>query len=328
LLQQLLYVQVTQKVFELCGTPRLGRRSAQPPPAAAATTSQFVFEKRLEKIHRTPARPVKSDFELMLTELKKRLKTVAGFWSRLPYQMCDTQLERPPSPRALKDRESCWNGRDVGHYEAKVLEDGLANQMQNPEVPVVLLAAAAAGDGGAVGGGGGQDNLLAELRQRLDSLAAQLRSAYRGLDIEWWDPEDGEQPHHGHQHQRDAEGSGGGGDSGLDDDEDYAAGGSSGEGSGGGRNDEDEILVPAWTREKEQQRKKANNNKFETDKGAAGGGPNGGPASSGGTSSIHLRGGGSRTGLGRAVLTYLLPVITCYLGGTLAHLPAALFFTS
>ena len=302
---------MTQKVFELCGTPRLGRRSAQ---SAPSSSSQFVFEKRLEKIHRTPARPVKSEFELMLTELKKRLKAVEGFWSRLPYQMCDTQMERPPF-RNLKDRDSCWNGRDVGQYEAKVLEDGLANQMQNPEVPVVLLP--------AVGGAGSQELgsssggvLIADLRQRLESLASQLRAAYRGLDIEWWDREDG-----GHQQQRDAEGSGGANvDGGLDDDEDYSVGGGgSGEGSGGGR--DDEILVPAWTKEKEQQQRKKTTTKFETEtsKGTAAGGL---PTSSGGASVVHLR---SKAGLGRAVLTYLLPVLTCYLGGAFAHLP--LLFT-
>merc|ERR1719412_1034529 len=53
--------QVTQKVFELCGTPRLGRRQA------GIEGSPFVFEKRLEKSHRPSSRPTKSDFEKLLT---------------------------------------------------------------------------------------------------------------------------------------------------------------------------------------------------------------------------------------------------------------------
>jgi hypothetical protein len=294
--------QVTQKVFELCGTPRLGRREAQ--------TSQFVFEKRLEKIHRTPARPVKSEFELMLIELKKRLKSVEGFWSRLPYQMCDTQLERPFLN--VKDRESCWNGKDVGLYEAKVLEDGLANQMQNPEVPVAPPTGAKAAGGSLISGTG---TLVADLRQRLESLTGQLRSAFRGLDIEWWDREDGQ--------QQGDEGSGGGGAAaGLDDDEDYSAGGGGSgeggrEGSGGGGGDYDsEILVPAWTKEKE--RTKGATHKFETDAGAAAGGGTNGGVSSGGASVVHLR---SKSGLARAVLTYLLPVLTCYVGGLYGYIP-------
>ena len=114
----------------MCGTPRLGRRSAFP------QTSQFVFEKRLEKSHRPPARPQKSEFERMLIELKKKLKGAEGFWSLLPYQMCDTQMEKPY--RNVKDRDSCWNGKDSGSYGTKVVEDGLANQIHNPEVPVKI----------------------------------------------------------------------------------------------------------------------------------------------------------------------------------------------
>lgn len=101
---------MTQKVFELCGTPRLGRSGIHSRPRMAraappdddndldndvsidsmneeieleglrtrrdAQTSQFVFEKRLEKIHRTPNRPTKSEFEVMLLDLKRSLKEV------------------------------------------------------------------------------------------------------------------------------------------------------------------------------------------------------------------------------------------------------------
>merc|ERR1719422_731054 len=116
--------QVTQKVFELCGTPRLGRRQA------GIESSPFVFEKRLEKSHRPPPRHHKSEFEKMLIELKKKLKGLEGFWSLLPYKMCDSQMEKPY--RNVKDKDSCWNGEDSGSYANKVVEDGLASQIQNP----------------------------------------------------------------------------------------------------------------------------------------------------------------------------------------------------
>ena len=94
----------------MCGTPRLGRSGIHSRPRMAraappdddndldndvsidsmneeieleglrtrrdAQTSQFVFEKRLEKIHRTPNRPTKSEFEVMLLDLKRSLKEV------------------------------------------------------------------------------------------------------------------------------------------------------------------------------------------------------------------------------------------------------------
>ena len=117
-------------MFELCGTPRLGKRAALP------GSSQFVFEKRLDKSHRPPARPQKSEFEKNLIELKKRLKAAEGFWSLVPYQMCDSSVEKPQ--RNVQDKESCWNGQEPGQYERKVVEDGLAHQLDNPEVPVKI----------------------------------------------------------------------------------------------------------------------------------------------------------------------------------------------
>ena len=159
-------LQVTQKVFSLCGTPRLGKRAALP------ATSQFVFEKRLDKSHRPPSRPVKSEFEKNLLDLKKRLKAAEGFWSLVPYQMCDGSLEKTQSH--VRDKQSCWNGVEPGRYAAKIVEDGLAHQINNPEVPVKIDLS---------------HSLLNEQKFRLENLANVLKAAYRGGDVEWWDEE-------------------------------------------------------------------------------------------------------------------------------------------
>ena len=120
---------MTQKVFELCGTPRLGKREA-------LGGSQFVFEKRLDKSHRPPAKPQKSEFERQLIDLKKKLKTAENFWTSVPYQLCDNTVERPS--RNVQNHDSCWNGKEPGSYDVKIVEDGLAHQIDNPEVPVKI----------------------------------------------------------------------------------------------------------------------------------------------------------------------------------------------
>ena len=206
------------------------RRSAQP-------SSQFIFEKRLEKIHRTPSRPPKTEFELLLINLKRYLKSVDGFWSLLPYQMCDTQLEKPM--RNIRDRNACWNGETMGAYERKVLEDGYHEQAENPEVPVHEFSRVGhRRNGGGVGVEWG--GVLVEERARLQSLASQLRAAYRGLDIEWWD-DTGKGTREAQGGGEGVEGSGGESDAsvnGLYDDEDYGEGSGDGpsfiDGSGGG----------------------------------------------------------------------------------------------
>ena len=125
--------QVTQKVFNLCGQPRLGKRMA------LGGSSQFVFEKRLDKSHRPPARPQKSEFERQMIDLKKKLKTAEGFWADVPYKVCDdsTEDKRRP-PRNIENKESCWNGQEPGSYDVKIVEDGLAHQLDNTEVTVKI----------------------------------------------------------------------------------------------------------------------------------------------------------------------------------------------
>ena len=275
-------------MFEECGTPRLSRRDAQ--------SSQFVFEKRLEKIHRTPSRPAKSEFEIMLMELKKNLKSVEGFWSLLPYQMCDTQMEKPY--KNIRDRTTCWNGKDVGNYDGKVLEDGLSNQVENPEVQV------------------SQDTIqtiLEEQKVTLQGLSNQLKSAYRGLDIEWWD-DTGK----GTRETQDDAGSGEFKPTDIYDDEDYGEVEGSGKvpevvGSGAepDYNDQDEgLVVPTWHKEKKPK-------PFDPFQPRTTSKPDTGDET-------HITAGSGRVLSGsklRAVASLLVPIFTFYLGSVFTDLP-------
>lgn len=289
--------QVTQKVFELCGTPRLGRRQA------GSDTSQFVFEKRLEKSHRPSARPSKSEFEKMLIDIKKKLREFSGFWREMPYLMCDSQMEKPYTH--LKDKNSCWNGTDAGSYGGKVVEDGMVSQVENPEVPVSL---------------NGSHTILNEQKFKLQSLTNVLKSAYRGQDIEWWDEEEDTEA-----------GSGAGGlyDDYTDDEDGFGSGTDADDFEGsGGNEDEDELIVPAWTAGKVP---KDNDWDISDDGGHDEWNPwpkfpssnptrtTERPITTGGTSSItHLK---SRWSVMKAVVAYSLPVVTCYFGGFLTDVP-------
>jgi len=286
--------QVTQKVFELCGTPRLGKREAR----ALGGSSQFVFEKRLDKSHRPPSKPQKSEFERQLIELKKKLKNAEGFWSRVPYQLCsDHEEDTGRHVGHVEDVNSCWNGKEPGRYEHKVVEDGLAHQILNPEVPVKIDL---------------RHTLLNEQKFRLSNLANVLRSAFRGGDIEWWEED---------KEIMEDEGSGAVSDfyGEYSDDEDGFTnyGDMSDDGSGDYTisDDEDVIIVPDWTKQSEFEKLDEKWDPWPTS-----------PTStttttsrpSSGTSSVHLK---NKLELIRAVITYILPVATCYLGGFLTETP-------
>ena len=140
-----------------------------------------------------------------------------------------------------------------------------------------------------------------------------MKAAYRGGDIEWWDEEDEELEASGDYYGE------------YSDDEDgFSSKGDFDEGSGDHDSEEDEeedyddIIVPAWTqnRGKEKVDQKWDlwlKESPETEDVSSTIRP-----ISGGTSSVHLR---SKFALVKAVITYIMPVATCYLGSFLTDSP-------
>ena len=210
----------------------------------------------------------------------------------MPLAMC----EKPET-----ERETCWNGYDAASYDGKVVEDGVASQVENPEVPVSL---------------NGSNVMISEQKFKLQSLTNVLKSAYRGQDIEWWDDE-----------EEVVEGSGA---SPLfydytDDEDGFGSGDMDPhEGSGGLEDDdEDPIIVPSWTANKEEDAVNFGEeenawNPWPKFSSSAPSTTTPRPGTTGGTSSIHLK---SRWAVAKAVLTYSLPMITCYFGGFLTDVP-------
>ena len=140
-----------------------------------------------------------------------------------------------------------------------------------------------------------------EQKFRLQNLATVLKSAYRGQDIEWWDEEDDVAL------QKD-EGSGA---EDFYDDSIYGSGDEEYEFEGSG--DDDVIIVPTWTKEKSTTWNPWPKIKTTTDPPTTTQKP-----FTGGTSSVHFK---PKLAVVRAVLTYMLPLTTCFLGSFLVDLP-------
>lgn len=165
--------KVTQRVFEVCGTPRLIKRNAEETPAELGI---------LKAGPSTSAR--KSDFDKLVSDLRQIGRDTQGFWRHLPYVMCDQPnpafqerlfgIEEAPAASQTAAEDTCWNGKDSGLYEAPVVPDGLNNQLQNPEVAINSPVT---------------PTILKEQLFRLQSITNQLKLAHKGQDIEWWDEE-------------------------------------------------------------------------------------------------------------------------------------------
>uniref|UniRef100_A0A3Q2ZA95 Glypican 2 n=1 Tax=Hippocampus comes TaxID=109280 RepID=A0A3Q2ZA95_HIPCM len=136
------------KVFQGCGNPRpVPARSKRSPKESGAASIQ-------------------------VTELKERLRPMGSFWVSLPHTICND--EKMAADVTNEDR--CWNGQTRGRYLPEVMGDGLANQINNPEVEVDI---------------GRPDVKTRQLIMELRVASNKLRHAQSGQDMDFMDSEEG-----------------------------------------------------------------------------------------------------------------------------------------
>ena len=94
----------------------------------------------------------------------------------------EQHLEAKSSAAALKsnrdsnnNKDLCWNGKDSAPYDTDIVEDGLTNQARNPEVSLTALV---------------PPTVVKDQIYRLQTITNQLKQAYRGHNVEWWDTKD------------------------------------------------------------------------------------------------------------------------------------------
>ena len=69
--------------------------------------------------------------------------------------------------------DHCWNGKDSGRYNSKIVKDGLAHLVNNPEIQVkgpVL-----------------EPTMLQVQSEKLSVIIQQLVAAHKGQNVQWWD---------------------------------------------------------------------------------------------------------------------------------------------
>lgn len=151
--------EVTQKVFQDCGQPRLGKRQS----------SSLGFKSKNYPIDR-PVKPMTisgTNLDSLVNEIVTKLKETKGFWTQIPYILCQN-----PEVGSGKDNveQNCWNGRERGTYQSKVIKDGLVAQEQNPEVEVDTTR---------------PDVNINEQIFSLKIATNKLENAYNGHSVEW-----------------------------------------------------------------------------------------------------------------------------------------------
>ncbi|KAJ8015108.1 hypothetical protein DPEC_G00022710 [Dallia pectoralis] len=118
-------MQVSQKVFQGCGQPKLSKGTR-----AGRSVKETGFTGRFRP-YSPDARPTTAagtSLDRLTTDVKKKLKNAKKFWSTLPETVCAGERIAPG--------DDCWNGTAKSRYESVVMGIGLANQMSNPDVEV------------------------------------------------------------------------------------------------------------------------------------------------------------------------------------------------
>ncbi|XP_053361860.1 glypican-4 [Clarias gariepinus] len=155
-------MQISQKVFQGCGQPRIASRSRR-----STKDSGFPGRFRPYSPDARPTTAAGTNMDRLVADVKKKLKHAKKFWSTLPETVCVGDR--------VTQGDECWNGTAKSRYESVVLGNGLANQVSNPHVEVDITK---------------PDVVIRRQIAVLKEMTTWLKAAHNGNDITY-ENEDG-----------------------------------------------------------------------------------------------------------------------------------------
>ncbi|XP_058798349.1 glypican-4 [Phymastichus coffea] len=208
---------VSQRVFTGCGRPVLGRRRrrrrrrAEPgrrsdhigddgreEEGESDNENQYEDDVIDEKEIGISAKLKEEDelaetssvfLDKLVKEIKQRVRDSRQFWIYLPYKLCnDEGLAASPSRS-----HDCWNGTHLDKYTYPITPQGLESQHLNPEVRTSGQAASASTLGSSISDTLNYGHTVNAVREQifaLSSISNRLRLAFNGHDVDWTDVED------------------------------------------------------------------------------------------------------------------------------------------
>uniref|UniRef100_A0A4W4DPT9 Glypican-1 n=1 Tax=Electrophorus electricus TaxID=8005 RepID=A0A4W4DPT9_ELEEL len=159
--EAILYMQdnintFNNKVFQVCGTPP---KSSSPDEAMKRGTYPA------EEISRTSG----AGLEKVLSNVSRKLSEVMQYWVQLPSKLCVDHEAK------TSDASRCWNGIAVDRYLPELIRDGLASQINNPEVEIDITK---------------PDMTIRQQIMQLKIMTSRLRNALKGNDVDFQDTSD------------------------------------------------------------------------------------------------------------------------------------------
>ncbi|TKS79901.1 Glypican-1 Secreted glypican-1 [Collichthys lucidus] len=151
---------INSKLFQACGVPQEG-----------GTGSTGVDDMKKGKvIVEDKLGSSSSKMDKLVSDVTMNLRELQPYWVSLPSVLCSDRVATGTGAE-----EKCWNGMSRARYLPEVIGDGLASQINNPEVEIDITK---------------PDMTIRQQIMQLKMMTHRLKNALNGQDVDFQDTSD------------------------------------------------------------------------------------------------------------------------------------------
>ncbi|KAJ8011819.1 hypothetical protein DPEC_G00062220 [Dallia pectoralis] len=147
------------KVFQACGNPREG-----------GTSSTGLEDLKKRRMLTTKSMTSETRLEKLVSDVATKLREMQTYWVSLPSTLCSDRIAT-----GAQANDKCWNGMNRARYLPEVMGDGLASQINNPEVEIDITK---------------PDMTIRQQIMQLKIMTNRLKNAFNGNDVDFQDTSD------------------------------------------------------------------------------------------------------------------------------------------
>ncbi|XP_028824964.1 glypican-1 [Denticeps clupeoides] len=151
----------TSQMLQACGNPESTQSSLTVEGKKFSTVTVLEYK---------PSSNAAVRLEVQITDVSSKLKEMDMYWIQLPQALCNSKAA--PSPAS---DDNCWNGMTKARYLPQVIGDGLASQINNPEVDIDITK---------------PDMTIRQQIMQLKIMSNRLKNALNGNDVDFQDNSD------------------------------------------------------------------------------------------------------------------------------------------
>lgn len=152
---------INSKLFQACGNLREG--------GTGSTGVEEILKKGKVTVEDRLGSS-SSKMDKLVSDVTMRLRDMQPYWISLPSVLCSDRVATGTGAE-----EKCWNGMSRARYLPEVIGDGLASQINNPEVEIDITK---------------PDMTIRQQIMQLKIMTHRLKNALNGQDVDFQDTSD------------------------------------------------------------------------------------------------------------------------------------------